>query len=400
MLTVFLVLILLYAIAVLIATVPYWYETPNSPCKDIPAPRLGVLPMLRLWWSAFCSFGWILLAHPLNLMLPWLKPDKEPDLPEREYPPLLLVHGLYHNATGWAFLRRHLQHAGFTRIHSYSYCSFGTNVTRLTNRLEQEISALENRYPGEPVLLVGHSLGGVLIRNWLAAAPGNQKRARGILTLGAPHKGSKMAAFACGELGRSVSPSNPFFSELARAEPKAVIPCLALASEADTMVLPQENLVPVTPGWDFRLTPYCTHVGLLTSSAVARMIAWELHRMSAATDGAKTDAPSPAQVASASVAEKNITAPVTQAAQEKKPLAQPQAKTAKASPPQSGSAAKVAAKPAKKAAASAKKQKMKPAAKTAAKTVTKPVEKAASAKKQKVKPAAKPAANSSAKKKK
>ncbi len=297
MLALLLVLLLFYVVAVFVSTIPYWYETPNNPSKDIPASKPGLKSMLRLWWEAARAVGWIILAHPLHLMLPWLKHETEPELPEREYPPLLLVHGLYHNATGWVFLRRHLQHVGFLRIHSYSYCSCKTNITLLTNRLELEISNLEKLYPGEKPILVGHSLGGLLIRNWFAEDPLNQSRARGVLTLGAPHKGSKMAVFACGELGKSLLPSNPFFAELARTEPKASIPCLSLGSEADTMVLPQDNLLPVTPGWEFRLTPYCTHVGLITSPAVARMIAWELHRMSVGSESPQASAePAPAPV--------------------------------------------------------------------------------------------------------
>jgi hypothetical protein len=76
-------------------------------------------------------------------------------------------------------------------------------------------------------------------------------------------------------IGRSLYPTNPFFENLARKEKEAAIPCISLVSEADTMVLPQKNLVPVTKGWTMRITPYATHAGIMTKASVCRMIAWE-----------------------------------------------------------------------------------------------------------------------------
>lgn len=266
---------------VLAITLPYWYELGNSPCEDIPASPYGFKSVIKLWVQASWAALLLGLALGLDPLMRYCE-KKDQDAGNEELPPLLLVHGLYHNATGWLYLRRRLRKAGFRKICTMSYSSWRTDMEIITRLLDCEVKNLEHQYPGQKPILVGHSLGGLLIRNWLAKEE-NQGRVLGALTLGAPHKGSKMAAVAFGALGKSLLPSNPFFENLARTESPASIPCVSLVSEADTMVLPIGNLVPVTRGWVMRVTPYATHAGILTRGAVMRMAAWELHRMARET---------------------------------------------------------------------------------------------------------------------
>lgn len=278
----------LYGVAVLAVTLPYWYERGNTSCEDIPSAPYGPRAVIKLWWEAAFSALLLGLALFLDPVARHIERAEEPEDAEA-LPPVLLVHGLYHNASGWLYLRKKLRRAGFKKIHTVSYSSWKTNIDAVTATLEQAVAELEGRYPGKKPLLAGHSLGGLIIRNWLAD-PANQKRVLGAITLGTPHTGSKMAALACGALGRSLLPADPFFDELARRESPAAIPCVSLVSEADTMVLPQQNLVPVTEGWAMRLAPYATHAGLLTRGPVVRMAVWELHRMGTdamAADGEK-----------------------------------------------------------------------------------------------------------------
>ena len=272
----FCLLLFIYMGIVLAVCLPYLYELGNTACEDIPTPPMGVKRLIKLWfeaaWFAFL-LGLAFILDPIARRL-----EKPLQSPDNTLPPLLLVHGLYHNPTGWFYLRRHLRKTGFGAIHTVKYTSWRTNIHAATNTLDAAITALEKQYPGRKPVLVGHSLGGLLIRNWLATEA-NQARALGALTFGAPHRGSKIAALAFGALGKSLLPANAFFADLAKQESPASIPCVSLVSEADTMVLPQQNLVPVTPGWAMRVTPYATHTGIIIKNAVLRMAIWELYRM-------------------------------------------------------------------------------------------------------------------------
>lgn len=288
MFTLCLFLIILYLGVVFAASIPYWYETGNTPCADIPASSWRVGPVIRLWLEASWFAFLLIIAVLLDPILRRIK-AKNAEADKDDLPPVLLVHGLYHNPSGWIYFRRHLQKAGFRKIHTVSYSSWKTDLAAVTGKLDAAVAKLESQYPGKKPLLVGHSLGGLILRNWLSSEE-NQNRALGAITLGAPHQGSRMATLAFGQLGKSLHPSNPFFEELARTEKAASIPCVALVSEADTMVLPQANLIPVTKGWEMRLTPYATHAGILTKGSSLRMAIWELHRI---LNTVKQEAPAP-----------------------------------------------------------------------------------------------------------
>ena len=283
MLVFFLLAFAFYLLVIFAITLPYWYETGNSPSKDIPSRPWAFRSV-----AALCLEGaWRALqlgaAYPLA---PILRHCEKPGDDTENLPPVLLVHGLYHSPSGWMYLRRHLLKAGFRKIHTLKYSSWKTDFAAVTAKLEAAVMEIEAQYPGRKPLLVGHSLGGLIIRNWLANEA-NQMRALGAVTLGAPHQGSKIAALAFGQLGRSIHPSSNFFAELANTESPASIPCVSLVSEGDTMVLPQQNLVPVTKGWEMRLTPFTSHAGTMTKKSICRMVLWELQRIAA------TEAPLP-----------------------------------------------------------------------------------------------------------
>ncbi len=264
------------------STLFYWYESLNTPCEDIPTlpPDLRgrtTIFLLALFGTLVAPLAFVFHTLQAASSTRFRKNSKNSEQVENTAPPVLLIHGLYHNASAWYFMRRTLAKAGFRRSKAISYRSVAASPEDLAADVEKAIQEMEALYPGEKPLLIGHSLGGLLIRAWLNE--GHEHRISGVLTLGTPHRGSKMGALAPERLGRRLMPGDPFFAELERREKPRSIPCVALASAADTMVLPPSGLVPTSPGWQFRLTPLSGHLGMLFCPAVRRMAAWELTRM-------------------------------------------------------------------------------------------------------------------------
>jgi len=265
-------------VGIFLWTLFYWYERKTDSSDDIPAlpftpGNAAYVCLATLYGVCACCAG--LLADAARNCLP--KADA-PIQGSGAAMPVLLIHGLYHNRSAWFFLRRPLRRAGFARIHYMEYPSKNMTIPVLGDRLEQQVAGLERLYPGVKPLLVGHSLGGLIIQQWLRL-PGAEQRISGILTLGTPFRGSKMAAFAIGRLGQSLHPVEPFFAEPAAGQPPTSIPRVAIASRADCDVLPLRSLVPPQNGWTFLLSPAVSHLGMLSAPKVTRMAAWELHKM-------------------------------------------------------------------------------------------------------------------------
>lgn len=110
---------------------------------------------------------------------------------------VVLVHGLWMTGTiDMAYLRRRMQACGF-RVYTYRYRtvlrSLADNAGRL-NRFLQHI-------PERTIHLVGHSMGGLVIRRLLLDFP--VQRPGRIVTLGTPHHTSRAARrFGCCAPGR------------------------------------------------------------------------------------------------------------------------------------------------------------------------------------------------------
>ena len=278
MLFILILSVIFYLCGALLMTLPYWYETANTPCDDVPRLPYTLRNVLRLWLESARAGIFLVIAIIAAPVMSRISPGKSENATSEALPPVILIHGLYHNASAWTFLRPHLHKAGFTRLHPVAYSSRKASINSIVASLEQAIRDIEATYPGEKPLAIGHSLGGLILRIWMAEG-NNRARLSGVISLGTPHRGSKAAALALGELGRTLVPSNPLFAELVHMEKQVEIPCLALISEGDNMVLPQANLVPATPGWNMRLTPFTTHTGLLSKPQVLRLVAWELFCM-------------------------------------------------------------------------------------------------------------------------
>ncbi|MHC1753235.1 esterase/lipase family protein [Humidesulfovibrio sp.] len=193
--------------------------------------------------------------------------------------PVILVHGLYHNPAAWFVLRVRLARMGFAEVRCFGYASFGRSFEAIAADLAELLLAVGKEAPGGRVALVGHSLGGLLIRAACAdarVACGKGCRVAGVVTLGTPHGGSTLAGMlGLGRLARGLAPGGEVIS-LVRALPCFPGPGLSLYTPTDGMVLPLSGSFlderELAAGWAERALPPTSHVGLLYSRAAAGQI--------------------------------------------------------------------------------------------------------------------------------
>lgn len=108
------------------------------------------------------------------------------DTAGRDTPSVVLVHGLW--MTGWDMylLGRRLTRCGF-RVYRFHYPSHRSALRENAELLNRFLAAV----PGSTVHLVGHSLGGLVIRRLFLDYP-HQRPGR-VVTLGTPHRTSRTA---------------------------------------------------------------------------------------------------------------------------------------------------------------------------------------------------------------
>lgn len=251
------------------------YEATNAPDTTRPLPPGSLLPAF-LWGVG--AMALTILAYPLGFVsFLWRPRGKRPT----SRPEVVFLHGLYHTPAAWILFAPALAMAGLGRAHAPGYNSFGAKTFEdIARDMTSQVHAILDRSPR--ILLVGHSMGGLLVRR-LLADPRIARATDAAVVLGAPHQGSKVAALApCGRSGRQLLPGSPLFSELAALPDPDDLSKLNILSPADDMVLPNASCAFPGPGWTPWTSPPVSHVGLLYHPGVIRRVA-DFFKTSAAT---------------------------------------------------------------------------------------------------------------------
>lgn len=112
-------------------------------------------------------------------------PSKSPQKPF-----VVLIHGLHQKAWIMQPLAKQLQNRGFA-TYQHNYYSLRDSIDKHSIALNHWF--LDNHDPSIPINLVGHSLGGLVIRDFISRFP--QWKIGRCVTLGTPHKGSTTARY-------------------------------------------------------------------------------------------------------------------------------------------------------------------------------------------------------------
>lgn len=139
---------------------------------------------------------------------------------------VLFVHGMGRSpASGWLLLRA-LRRSGF-RTATFGYSVSRESFAQIAARLASTLQALPEQ---EELVLIGHSLGGVLLRHVLGLLDASAKQVRHLFLLGSPVAASKMAVRFAG---------NPLFRAITRD-------CGRLLGSAERMAAIASAAVPAT----------------------------------------------------------------------------------------------------------------------------------------------------------
>jgi triacylglycerol lipase len=153
--------------------------------------------------------------------------------------PIVLVHGIVDNRAAFSILRRALGRRGFARISTVNYSPLTTDVRRAAQRLAQHVEEVCESTGYDQVLLVGHSLGGIIARYYVQCAGGDARVAT-LVTLGSPHAGTQWARLLPVGVSRQLRPGSRLLRELAAAATCSTR-FVAVYSDRDQVVVPHRS---------------------------------------------------------------------------------------------------------------------------------------------------------------
>ncbi|PHV05064.1 lipase [Janthinobacterium sp. BJB412] len=207
----------------------------------VPAEfQLGPAAALRLCWGEFAaslrSSSWdMLLPSPL-----WLAPAPPGGAPAA--PPVLLLHGYACNGGYWRRLGRRLRRAGISH-YALDLAPPGAAIDEFVPQVRAAVAMLCARTGAPQVVLLGHSMGGLVARSYLRA-DGAARVAR-LITLGSPHHGTALARLGPGANAAQMRHGGAWLAALAQAEAAAGgsggPAVVSLFSHHDNIVAPQDS---------------------------------------------------------------------------------------------------------------------------------------------------------------
>lgn len=135
--------------------------------------------------------------------------------------PVILVHGYGMGRSSFTWLARRLARSGLGPVVGFEYWSLGS-LASAAAELDRVVTATAAAAGTDRVDIVGHSMGGLVGRYYVALGPG-ASRVRKLITLGTPHAGSRLTPFGLGRARLELAVDSATLTRLARAPiPEAV----------------------------------------------------------------------------------------------------------------------------------------------------------------------------------
>jgi pimeloyl-ACP methyl ester carboxylesterase len=199
------------------------------------AVRLTFAGLLRLGWRELRANA---AAVPRMILYRVLLRDPAP---APAATPVLLLHGVLCNAGVWLPLARHLAARGIGPVYALSYGPPLASIDLFADQAAAKIAAIVAATGARDVVVVGHSMGGLVAR--ACARRHGAQRIRRIVTLGTPHHGSVVAYTFPGVSLSQLRPGSAWLAALNAVPEAGSPPIVSLWSWHDTMVAPQTSSV-------------------------------------------------------------------------------------------------------------------------------------------------------------
>lgn len=201
-----------------------------------PDHALTPLSAASLFWQEFHSSmltSSYYMLRPLGLQV----------LTEAQGLPVLLIHGYACNSGYWLPMSKLLTQA---RISHYGIDLEppGASIDDFVPQVQAAVQRLRDATGSEQVIIVGHSMGGLVARAYLRACAlrGEPAQVARVITLGTPHHGTALAHFGPGSNAAQMRRDSPWLAALAASEANTQRMLISsIYSVHDNIVAPQDS---------------------------------------------------------------------------------------------------------------------------------------------------------------
>ncbi len=231
-------------------------------------PRAPALTWLGAWLGEWLASVIVFIASALGLFAARFG-SRRPPRGASERAPVLLLHGWGLTPASMALLAARLRRDGRDVI-ALSYPSLAADLEVKAAHVARELRGLSERFAGMRFDIVAHSQAGVVVR---AAARREDclTHIDRVITLGAPHHGTALAAVLGWKRLAQLRPNSPYLERLAADDPLArERELVSIYSTFDAVVFPAD-LSQHREAFNI-VIDWTGHHGLLLSERVYQLI--------------------------------------------------------------------------------------------------------------------------------
>ena len=217
-------------IAVMSFIIGWWFRSPSSTVYALSTGQYLYMVLREI----LSFLGLFFFFHALE---PLLNEHDAGSCDESDETVLLFVHGFFSNAGFWVVFKRYFASHGLHALYTINldpeFASMDDYAEQLAARVEQICAAHQRR----PLVLVGHSMGGLVCRAYVDRY--GSERVRQVITLGSPHHGTVLAYLLWGPNLKQMRPGSAWLSRLnAKA---SSVPISTHYSVHDNIIAPQTS---------------------------------------------------------------------------------------------------------------------------------------------------------------
>lgn len=253
----------------------YEFKIKQHHDKKINEEHTEEIPFLFIVKSFFiecCCNALVLLMLPFaNLPYRNTNINENPD----HATPILLIHGYLHNQTDWFWFRTKLiQDHKLGPVYSLNLPEPLGSIITMAEALRHKIEEIKQETGQSRVILIGHSMGG-LVASYYSEYLANEGEIAKLITLGSPFQGTKLSVFGRGENITQMLPNSLFLEELHTRMQNTRTSYFFVASKIDNVVIPWQSSLPphiAIPNTNIMILEDHGHNRLLISNQVIQKV--------------------------------------------------------------------------------------------------------------------------------